>query len=271
MLQHRGSKDVSGVSPGPLRTEVKANMLVHKLRHFAALPMADKEEKLVHVISEMPDLVSRQTLDLAVYHSDHTSAQKLTFTALFDNAVEKALRTPVVARPGIIPTRGWMDDRFVVVALSSDGEVLGFEGVQEGEKTFSYAVSKALCTMVLNEPKHKSPGDMLDYSNMSYLEGLGLKLGENLFAGGIKPATIRFEDESCFLHDIEVYIAAGGIHPNKTYVTNLIRGEPTSDDTLAGAVETMFGNIVLGYLADPKKEIQQYSEPDYLSQLRVLH
>ncbi len=270
MLLHRGNKDLAG-TPGIVRPEVKANMLVHKLRNFAALPMAGKEERLVRIVSEMPDLVTRQTLDYAVYHSDHTSGQKLAFTALFDVAVEKALRTPIVARPGIIPTRGWMDDRFVVVALSSDGELLGFEGMNESEKTFSYAVSKALCTMVLNDPKHKKPGDMLDYSNMAYLEGLGLKLGENLFAGGIKPATVRFEDESCFLSGKEVYIAAGGIHPNKAYVSNLIRGEPKSDDTLAGAVETMFGNIVLSYLADPKKEMQQYAEPDYLSQLRVLH
>lgn len=258
----RASKDVAGVAPGPLRIEVKASILANKLRNFAAFPTADKEERLTAIVAEMPNLVSRQVLESAVYDSENRSL-KAEFNRSLETAALKALATPVITKDGIVDR--WMDDRYVLIALGRDGEILGFDGAKEGEKTFSYAVTKALCTMVLNDWKHKSPGDMLDCSNISYLEGLGLKLGESLFIGGIKPVTITFSGK---LQQM-VHFAAGGIDPNAGYVKGLIKEEPKSSDTLAGAAEMMFGEMVIDYLTNPEKAIQPYKEPDYLEFLRM--
>ncbi|MDE1865831.1 MAG: hypothetical protein KGH94_04315 [Candidatus Micrarchaeota archaeon] len=246
--------------------EIKAVVLKQKIHRFAEMSMEWKEDSLMPLISELPELVNRQTLgrasaenDKAVLHLGFWFNTSLTFAA------EKALKTPLATRAGII--QNWMDSRYVLVGLGQDGTILGFNGNGEGERTFSYAVSKALCTMVLDDKKHDKPGDMLDTANINFLEKQGLTLGEELFIGGIKPTTMSFPDGS----HRTIHLAAGGIHPNKEYVKGLIRAEPTSDDTLAGAVEMLFGNMVLEYLINPKKPVQPFDEPDYLGILRIMH
>gem|GEM_PF-5467909 len=233
----------------------KALELRKCIQLFAYMNTAQKERNLLTVASHMSNLVSRQTLQQSV----EIYGTALKFNSDMRSAIRKTLKTPISTRDGIVEK--WTN-RYVMVALSSDGKFMGFDGSREGEKTFPYAVTKALCSMTLDDPKHSNPADMLDCNNIAYLEKIGLKLGTNLYIGGLAPVMIE---------DKKVYFAVGGCHPSEAYVSELIRGIPTTKDTLAGAVEMMFGEITVSYMQDKNKPIAPYKEPRFLEILRVMH
>jgi hypothetical protein len=94
------------------------------------------------------------------------------------------------------------------------------------------------------------PGD-----NIEYLEKLGLKVGVNIFLGGIAPKQIG---------NRTVYLAGGSCALNKKLVADILKEDPNPDDiyVLAAVSETIMPEITAEILSGKSfDDSNQYKSP----------
>ena len=237
-----------------LPNSARASQLAKELKAFASSDRQAMEATLGDTVSRVLGLKpQRETLALLLRRSPVPG-----FNELLGEAVKKSLRTRLVTRKGMESV--WGDGSHVLVALKSNGTLLGFDAAGEKDKTLAFAIVKALSSMMLDRAG-RSEG-MLNLKNVDYLEKLGLELGRTLFLGGVPPVTINGD---------KVYFAGGGIHPSKGYVAGVINEVPRSKDTLAGVLEMTFARITVEHMLDQNMRIKGYPEPELPGLLRLAH
>ncbi len=221
------------------------------------------------------DYVAKNIVALNVATKEHmdylisTSKRAEAFQERLKSAAEKASRTPLKTSEG--PLEDWAVGHAVVV-LDSYGNLLGYDVTPGSEKNLHYALTKAACMMLLDDPNVKSRGDVLAPNSIKYLEGFGLEFGGGganaVFLGGIKPVVV--DGETC-------YFAGGSCGFNwdnpkvKGYLEKKMQAVASDKFTMAGAAEMQIAEITAHYVAHPEAEIEPQEETWLLKFLPMLH
>ncbi len=205
-----------------------AEELNQRLTRFALAPQQGKEVLIKGLLADMPRLVdSEATLQMIADMNDKQGI----FQNKLTEAAATAFEVPVEIGGRLF--NDWAQD-YIIVALSRQGNVLGVSMQNAPEKFLHYAVSKAVCTILLNGDVEMG-GDITCQSNRDYLAQLGIKVGKDVYFGGIKPVIIDGRS---------VCLAGGSVHLSEQLRRHLAdEFMPVSqqkNDTLAGAGEITF-------------------------------
>ena len=206
---------------------LKAKELDRRFREFASATLREKEEMIKGLVDYVTQNATKEVLSQVLELNGN-----LAFNGVLNDAARQAAQTPVSTRIG---TRvDWGKD-YVVAAIDKDGTFLGYAATAGKEGNAHYTISKTLAAMLLDAAGRNTniagPGD-----NIEYLEKLGLKVGVNIFLGGIAPKQIG---------NRTVYLAGGSCALNKKLVVDILKEDPNPDDiyVLAAVSETIMPEI----------------------------
>ncbi len=210
-----------------LDSSKNAQELTSRLSTFAAATIEGKESMVHGLIRDMPRMVDGSaTLELAARMADEHGRFQLKLT----EAASTVFESPIRVNGELIDD--WAED-YIVVALDGRGRILGHDRQKAPEEFLHYAVSKAVCSILLDS--NPPGGDLTVTQNRNYLKSLGMEVGKDVYLGGINPFN---------LDGAKVFLAGGSVHLSKFLRKKLVDGVlPESKierNTLAGAGEMTF-------------------------------
>jgi uncharacterized protein YuzE len=271
-----------------------AQELKEALATFAHAPLEEKERMLPIMLADpktvkltpeelkinMETLVTDETLEVLVRESPLSQQ----FCARLEVAAERALASGVIIKnaDGSTTVKPNMIDGCILAAIDAEGNVLGFtyKGATDNYKPnkdfIHYAVSKALCTMVLQEVfgaeglnyDNTYGGGVWDAKNIvrniRFLESISpaLKRDVNLFMGGQNPLLLHeaFDVSRTYSSsslDPIVYIGAGCAHfTDEGYVDfkdGMTGAVKSNKNKMAGEAERFIGKVAIWELAGIKQ------------------
>lgn len=237
------------------KAEESALALQNSLGWFSTLTVRERE-------AAIPGL-----LTLIKEHTYQESLGLLTRTLLqprLQSAVEKTLQTPfIVNDEEVIPWSGG----FTVVALDIHGKIQGAvteptKGLESYGDLYPYALMKTVLAAHLWKNRYPDTEDQLgigDVGKFKYLQEIATP--HAIYNGATS--------SPAFLSDwaVSVHIGGSGCAATESYLKELLGGATPAPDTQAGRFDTIFCELIKGYLEG--KEVSALPEPRDLEEIRI--